>query len=381
VKLFRRYVWGETLIVCCTATGLFVGVLLVANAMRDVVEWITKGRLTCREAFQLLSILAPSTISYALPLGIMAGVLIVIGRMSSQNEILAMKSIGMDLLEITWPIFALAMIFTLFATYINLYYAPDSVSRYRQFFGDLVRKKPMRFITPKTFNDYFPGYTIYVDSLSDGDFSRMKLWRFDEKNSLNTYISAKSGRITFDEPSNMFLLKLNDGNMEKFNTSNPETNVQKAPQIIFFKNITINLPTKEFLGVPVHISKKFHRMTLDELLTAKRDLNLRKDMISYENIRHQKTLINAQISNNIANAFGILAMTLLAIPLGIKVHRKDTALNIGIALCLGIGYYFIMAMFSLFGEYPHLRPDVLVWLPNVTLMVLGVSLFHRASQH
>ncbi|MDR2603530.1 MAG: LptF/LptG family permease [Puniceicoccales bacterium] len=381
MNLFRKYVFRETFIVCCAATGLFVSILLVANAMRDVIGWITMRRLTCREAVQLLGILTPSAISYALPLGMMAGVLIVIGRMSSQNEILAMKSIGMSLWEITRPIFLLALSFTLFTGYVNLYHAPDSISRYRQFFRDIIREKPMRFITPKIFNDHFPGYAIYVDSLSNGNFNGMKIWRFDERNLLDSYISAKSGQIVFEESSGTFLLKLNDGNMEKFDIHNPSADFQKVPKIIFFQNIAINLPIKEFLGTPTNTPKKFHRMTLNELLAAKKSLNSGEDTISYENIRHKKTLINMQISSNLANAFGILAMTILAIPLGMKVHRRDTSLNIGIALCLCIGYYFVMAMFSLFGDYPHLRPDILVWLPNIILAGLGIPLFHRTSQH
>jgi lipopolysaccharide export system permease protein len=381
VDLFRRYVFRETFIICCTATGLFVSVLLVANAMRDVIEWLTLGRLTWREAFQMLCILTPSAISYALPLGMMAGVLIVIGRMSSQNEILAMKSMGMGLWEITQPIFLLALFFTLITGYINLCHAPNSISRYRQFFRNIVREKPMRFVSPKTFNDYFPGYAIYVDSLLNGNFNGMKIWRFDERNLLDSYISAKSGQIVFDESSGTFLLKLNDGNMEKFDFYDSATDLQRVPKIIFFQNITINLPTKQFMGTPTNAPKKFHRMTLDELLAAKKSLNSRNDTISYKDIRHQKTLINMQISINLANAFGILAMTILAIPLGMKVHRRDTSLNIGMALCLCMGYYFVMAMFSLFGDYPHLRPDILVWIPNTILAGLGISLFRRASQH
>ncbi|MDR1233219.1 MAG: LptF/LptG family permease [Puniceicoccales bacterium] len=381
MNLFRRYVFRETFIVCCTATGLFVSILLVANAMRDVMEWVTMKRLRWQEALQMLCILTPSVISYALPLGMMTGVLVVIGRMSSQNEILAMKSIGMGLWKITRPIFLLALSFTLFASYINLCYAPNSVSKYRQFFRDIIREKPMRFIAPKTFNDYFPGYAIYVDSLSKGNFNGMKIWRFDERNLLDSYISAKSGQIVFEESSGTFLLKLNDGNMEKFDLYDSATDLQRVPKIVFFQNITINLPVKEFLGVPIQAKKKFHRMTLGELLAAKKSLNFRKDTISYESIRRQKTLINMQISSNLANAFGILAMTILSIPLGMRVHRRDTPLNVGIALCLCIGYYFVMAMFSLFGDYPRLRPDILAWIPNMILVGLGIPLFCRASQH
>jgi lipopolysaccharide export LptBFGC system permease protein LptF len=88
-----------------------------------------------------------------------------------------------------------------------------------------------------------------------------------------------------------------------------------------------------------------------------------------------------QISGNIANAVGILAMSLIAIPLGLKTSRGETALNVGIALALCLGYYLVMSIFSLLGDHTHLRPDILIWTPNVALMVLGIFLFNRASQH
>jgi hypothetical protein len=54
MSLFREYVLGETFIVFWMVMGFFIGRLLVANAMRDVVTWITMGRLTYLAAFQLL---------------------------------------------------------------------------------------------------------------------------------------------------------------------------------------------------------------------------------------------------------------------------------------------------------------------------------------
>jgi lipopolysaccharide export LptBFGC system permease protein LptF len=104
-------------------TGLFVGILLVANAVRDITDWAAMGCLTLFDSCQLLWIRTPSAISDALPFGMMTSILILIGRMSSNNEILAMKSIAMSLTGITCPIFVLSFIFTLFYAYINLFYS------------------------------------------------------------------------------------------------------------------------------------------------------------------------------------------------------------------------------------------------------------------
>ncbi|MDR1401930.1 MAG: LptF/LptG family permease [Puniceicoccales bacterium] len=375
-----RCVFFETVIVCAIVVAGFVGILLAANVMRDILEWVAIGRLTLWDVAKMLWILMPSSISYSLPLGMLTGILIVIGRMSSQNEIVAMKSAGIGLCQITRPIFLLSAVCTLFSGYINLCYAPNSVSKYRDSFRNAVRKNPMRFITPKIFNDYFREYTIYVDSLSNGRFNDMKIWQFDSANSQNMYISAKSGEIDFDEQANVFLLKLNDGSVEKF-TAGAASSDARTSQTIAFQNIFVNLSADDLVGAASGGVKKLRHMTLTELLEAKRELNSRKNALSPVDIRHGKNLINLQISSNVANAAGILIMTLLAISLGMKTNRSDAALNTSIALILCFGYYFTMAIFSLVGENISLRPDILIWVPNIVLLVLGFSLFHRVLQH
>ncbi|MDR2738194.1 MAG: LptF/LptG family permease [Puniceicoccales bacterium] len=381
MKLYERYILRKTLITCVAAVSLFVGVLLVANAIRDVVEWIAIGRLTLLDSVKVLWLLIPSAISYALPLGMMSGVLIVVGRMSLQNEILAMKGIGIGLTEIVRPIFLLAIVSALLSAYVNLYHAPNAVSEYRQAFRKIVRDKPMRFIVPKTFSGYFPGYVIYVDGLSNGNFSGMKIWQFGGNENLDMYIFAKSGKIMFDGETEAFTLELHDGNAEKFIPGISPTGQAKLPQIMFFKNISVNLPATSLVGGQSGGPKKLHYMNLRELLATKRDLNSGKSHVAYDQIRHRKNLVNMQISWHIANAVGILPMALLAIPLGLRTARAETAFNTGLALALCLGYYFAMTVFSLFWEDVRFHPEILIWVPNIVLMALGISLFNRASRH
>jgi lipopolysaccharide export LptBFGC system permease protein LptF len=104
--------------------------------------------------------------------------------------------------------------------------------------------------------------------------------------------------------------------------------------------------------------------------------------MSGEEIWSAKTIIDGQISIHVANAVGILALVLLGIPLGIKTRRGDTSLNAALALFLCLGYYFVMVLLSWFyGNDAHVRPDLLVWIPNVALTAIGIFLFRRAARH
>jgi len=76
----------------------------------------------------------------------------------------------------------------------------------------------------------------------------------------------------------------------------------------------------------------------------------------------------------------VLSFALIAIPLGIKVSRKETSANLGIALALAMAYYFATIVVSWFDGQTALRPDLLMWLPNVVFQVLGFWMFYRADR-
>jgi lipopolysaccharide export system permease protein len=141
------------------------------------------------------------------------------------------------------------------------------------------------------------------------------------------------------------------------------------------------LPVAGFIGEQSAVRKSLHHLTIGELLTAKRALNEQSDELSQREIRSKKTLINTQISMNVANAVGIFAMSLLAVPLGIGARRSEKAINIVVALLICFGYYFAMITLSWLGDKPKLRPDILLWLPNAIVAAIGIVLFRRASQH
>ena len=79
-------------------------------------------------------------------------------------------------------------------------------------------------------------------------------------------------------------------------------------------------------------------------------------------------------------AFSVLAFALLAVPLGIKVSRKETSANLGVALALAMGYYFATVVAGWFDNRPELRPDLLMWLPNLAFQALGVWLLRRVDR-
>jgi lipopolysaccharide export system permease protein len=328
-----------------------------------------------------MSTVLPSLASYALPFGILTGVLVSMGRLSSSNEILAMESAGISLYGIALPIFTLAALATVASCVINLYYAPNSISAYRASFKRILSSDPMRFIRAHEFVNWFPGYVIYVDSIVAGKLSGFKIWQLSQSGTVDAHIGAESGTISYDGKTNSMALTLKNGGAEHFDQKNLEGE-EKFSKVIFFDELSIALPIAGLVGKHSFPEKKLHHMNIGELLQARKHWRSNKAApLTSASIKHDRRLVDMHISSNVAMSFAALAMSLVAIPLGIQVRRADASINAALALILALGYYFSMVVLSWFGDETNWHPEILVWLPNCVLTTLGIKMLRRCARH
>jgi lipopolysaccharide export system permease protein len=86
------------------------------------------------------------------------------------------------------------------------------------------------------------------------------------------------------------------------------------------------------------------------------------------------------VQDKFTTAFAVFSFALVAIPLGIKVSRKETSANLGLALGLALGYYFLTVAIGWLDRYPAMRPDLLMWMPNLIFVALGLWMFWRVDR-
>jgi lipopolysaccharide export system permease protein len=84
--------------------------------------------------------------------------------------------------------------------------------------------------------------------------------------------------------------------------------------------------------------------------------------------------------SHLASAFSIFTLSLLAVPLAVRVGRSETFVNAVVALLVALSYYLLSEMAKAVKD-PAFRPDLLVWLPNLVVLALAVVLLRRASRH
>ena len=76
MRLLDRHVLTETAVAGGAATGAFVFVMVAGNILTQVSSAIASGRVSGWEGLELVGLLFPGVLPYALPLGLLTGVLI-----------------------------------------------------------------------------------------------------------------------------------------------------------------------------------------------------------------------------------------------------------------------------------------------------------------
>ncbi len=382
MNLLDRYIFRSVLLTCLGSVALFAFVLMLGNAIRDLLGYLLRGQLSLETAGELILLLLPFVVSYALPMGILTGVLLVLGRISADSEITAMRANGISLLRVARPVLLLGVLGCAVTLYVNFQSMPWARVEYDKRLTEYVRADPARFIVPKTFIRDFPGYVVYVGEKQATVLRDFWLWQLDGEGRALNMIHAESGRIDYDKEQNSFSVTLTRASVESRKKGAPG-DMREPPQIPTVEKTEppFVLSLDRILGRPT-IRQKLQWMTYGELQAELGQRELRPINAAYEPKQKAQDVMQVRLvfQDKLTTAFAVLSFALIGVPLGVRVSRRETTAGLGIATLLALGYYFLTIMVGWLSRHPEYRPDLLYWVPNLIFLALAVRLFRRLER-
>jgi len=87
-----------------------------------------------------------------------------------------------------------------------------------------------------------------------------------------------------------------------------------------------------------------------------------------------------ELHKRFAASLACMAFALIAVPLGITAHRKETSVGFALSLVIAFTYFFFIIMADTFRDNAAAHPTILIWVPNVLFITLGSFLFWRLSK-
>lgn len=382
MKLLDRHIFANVAVTCVASVGLFAFVLMIGNVLKDLLGPALAGQLEFTTLLRLVALLIPFVVSYALPMGMLTGVLLVLGRMSSDRELTAIRASGVSVAGISAPIFFFALLCTALSLAVNFQFMPAARVAFKQEFAQALRRDPMSFIVAKTFIRDFPGVVLYVgEKKGDTTLRDFWLWEVDAQGRVKRLARADVGHLRYDEAANKLVLTLEHAQAEQRDEKDPE-NFATVRSAAAWERATFDLPLDRVTGFQ-SFNTKLKDFTYAQLQAEWRRLGrvaAGETPEAREKRERARMRVQITIHEKASMAFSVLSFALLAVPLGIKVSRKETSANLGIALALAMGYYFATVVAGWFDKYPELRPDLMMWVPNLAFQALGIWMFRKVDR-
>lgn len=381
MNLLDRHIFKSVLVTCAGAVGLFAFILMLGNAVKDLLGYVLAGQLTIPMFAQLVLLLIPFVISYALPLGMLTGVLLTLGRLSADSEVTAMRAVGLSLMRIARPVILLGFLGAALGLYVNFESMPWARVEYHQQLASAVRANPLSFIVPKTFINQFPGVVIYVGEKQGTVLRDFWLWRLDGDRRVQQLVRAESGRIDFDEATSELVLNLTHALVESRDEKSPENFSENVSTMASEKMGPFRLSIDRLFGRDTGVKQKLPWMTYQQLV-AERARIAAQPFTSAEAKDHARAEMKVKLTvqEKFTTAVAVLSFALVGVPLGIRVSRRETSANLGVAVLLALGYYLLTVMVGWLDRHPEYHPDLLLWIPNLVFIGVGCWLFARIER-
>ena len=365
LKIINRYIFKELLGTFLISLLTFSVIMLMGRTLKLADLLVNKG-LSVFDVLRLLSYILIPFYGYIIPMSLLLTVLLGLGRLSADNEIVALKTSGISLYQIVLPIGVFSSIAFLLTTLITIYAYPWGFKSLRNLAFEIAKTRSEVGIQERIFNDDFDGMVIYVDKTSVKGGRMQGVFISDKRDPrLSTTIIAKEGYITSDPESMLVNLRLLDGTFQRVGDD------MQSYQIGSFNTYDITLDLKTALADVKRKKKKHREMTLTELKEA-------IDTTSEENPKLNE--IKTEYYKKFTIPFVCFVMGLLGVPLGIRKIKGGRSYGFVVSLAILLFYYILMIIAESLGESGKIPPLIAMWMPNIFMGTFGIYLFIHAAR-
>ena len=371
--------------------GVFTAVLLLGNVLKEILPFLIGGQVKFGVFAEAVALLVPWVWVFALPIGMLTATLLIFGRFSADQELTAVRASGISLLSITSPILLLSLALCALSALVNMDIGP----RCRVLYTGMIAK-----IRTQLLSVYLPegriihadmpgtktnGYLLYVGKNRQSELRDIMAYQIEHETNMVAIIKADRGRYEFDPTNNLINLYLFDAKILSLNQG------KGTPAV---SDLVVHLDPKQ--SQKTGSKPRLSDMTFAQLWDELRDVEKRSAMPLARNLTTNQlrtvkqqlareradltTPIRVHIHRQVAFSFACFGFTLVGIPLGIRVHRRETNIGIAIALLLAGVYFSMVLLAQSLDTKPQFVPYLIVWLPNFVFQAVGTVLLWRANR-
>ncbi len=375
MKILDRYVSSNVLITGLFAVAVLSVVLVLGNVFKQLLELLVNHDAPLDLILSFVGYIIPFSLTFTIPWGFLTAVLLVLGKMSAENELIALRANGVSVPRVCVTIFLISFLCVGICFWINVDVAPRAQAKMKDALYNIATSNPLSmFESDKVINE-FPGYKIYVERNEGAKLYNLLVYKMNDDGTPMQVIYARDGWLETDAKNKRMLLHIYNGRFEQRDEGAPE-DLSKIRQGISMQESALPISLEE-----LYEKNKRHKgpgvMTIPELMQHSREQDPNK---TEKEKLEERVGILTEINKRYSFSLACFAFALIGIPLAITAHRKETSIGFLMSMLVAFAYFLFIIVADTLRHKPGAHPELLVWSPNVVFIAIGAILFYRLSR-
>lgn len=392
-RIIDRYIIKEILPYFLLSLFLLTAIIFTreANRFSELFILFSRRGLDSWPLVELIVSLLPGIFVFTIPISLLFGILIGLGRLSSDSEIIVLSACGISRWRLFTPVFVFSLLVTTVSWYNTGYFLPDAVkslislksTRSRLFLEGIANQ-----VKPGVFEESIPQKVILVRDLNKetGKWHQIFVAEELDQSSEPRVMVAKSGELIIGQTLELSELHLYEGFIydayqRKRREHNKATASSFGETTLRFNlnsqnenNETSDKSTEELQKELENRENKNLREALNrpEAKTVEELLQSNQPEENTKRLRWE-----TEIQKRFALPFGCLVFSLISVALSLSVSRGGRSAGMVTGIAVTISYYLMVMVGEDLARQGVVPVVFGVWSPNLTFTLIGTLFLTR----
>jgi LPS export ABC transporter permease LptG/LPS export ABC transporter permease LptF len=338
--------------------------ILLLQFLFSSAEMIIRRGLPVSTVAELLLYSLPNIVVLTIPMSLLLGVLVGIGRLASDSELIALRSNGVSIYRMLRPVMALGAMLTVITAILMVHFLPRGNHAVSRLYLDILARTVGQQVEPRVFYTEWQGKVLYVFG-TEGE--RGSNWRGvfladAVPGERQETIVARGGRLRVEGDGERVVLDLDDAVKHSFDLRSP-----KRYETSRHESLSLVLRDRFLSTERAKLTQKKgpRELTLPELRKVSRDITVEPE---------QRRLARIGVQKMFAIPSACLVMALLGLPLAFTNRHGGKSSGFVLSIAVIVLYYVILSQGEEAARLGKVSPTVAMWLPNFVLLVAGVTM-------
>ncbi len=373
-SILDRYVFREVTAAFLFCFAVFFVTGLIGGFLPMLQRGMEAGMALTLILFEALLGALPSTLVTVLPLSIIIGILLGLGRMSSDNEVAAIKSAGISVVRLLPPVLLLGLLGLAATLFCTLSLIPKGITHGKRLLQQAATTRIDAGIEERVFFDSLPNLIVYVDRVDSqsGVLHNVFIRESSQPDEAKT-ILARRGKITPDPEGKSLILDLRNGSILN------ENQYGENKGGLQFESYTFKFPLNK--AATQTSVKSLEEMSIPEIMRrvseAKTKLRTADSKPFQDFYRKVILLGRTLVIQRFTHPLACIALAFIAFPIGLVNLRKSRLNNVAVGLGVIFVYYALTLAVERVARSAIAPPELALPLPPVLFILLALCLTNK----